>query len=142
MAAEAAGAPGAASTGEVDFAGDTAARQRGVVRLDNLAHELVSGDAPEAVVAALQLEVGVADAGQAEADKGEPGRTAGTGTPAEGDAAPLEVNGKHMCPWYAASPDSGTRNTRNAVWTAGGLGLRMELSREAETGGYGNTLTR
>src|SRR6185369_15343526 len=37
------------------------------------ADELVAGDPREAVVAALQLEIGVADAGEEDADEGESG---------------------------------------------------------------------
>jgi hypothetical protein len=71
MAAEAAPAPLASAAGQVDFADDATANPRGRIRLDHFPDELVSGRAREAVVTALQFQVGIADAAAQQADEGE-----------------------------------------------------------------------
>jgi dihydroxyacetone kinase len=61
MAIQARGAPRAGAASGVDLAGHTPSV--------DLAHELVAGHAAEAHVAAGDLEIGVADAGQPHADE-------------------------------------------------------------------------
>lgn len=69
VAAETLGARGAVAAGEVDFADDAAADpRRGIGFLDD-ADELVAGAADETVVAAEEFEIGVADAGEGDADQ-------------------------------------------------------------------------
>ncbi len=47
---------------QIDFADHPLPHQLAVVGFDNLAHELVAGCSGETVVAALQFEIGIADA--------------------------------------------------------------------------------
>ena len=95
VAAEPAAAPVAVAAGEVDFAGDAAADDGAAIGLDDLADELVAGDAAEAVVAALELEVGVADATQQEANARVAFGAAWERDFAKRDAAVFEMDGDH-----------------------------------------------
>jgi hypothetical protein len=72
--------------GEVDFTDDALANPRFVGGLGNLADEFVAGGAGESVVAALQLEVGGADAGGKQANAGETFGNARKGLLADLDA--------------------------------------------------------
>jgi hypothetical protein len=58
-------APFAARASQVDLSGHPLAGQFRVVTLHDLAGELVAGRVAESVVSALQLEVGIGDAGAA-----------------------------------------------------------------------------
>src|SRR5207249_8139519 len=64
-------APLAHAAIEVDLADDPPAQQILVIRLDDFADELVSRCTGEAVVSALQLQIGVADSGEEHADERE-----------------------------------------------------------------------
>jgi hypothetical protein len=89
------GAPLAAAAGEVDLTGDALADPARIVGFDDLTDELVTGCSTEAVVAALEFEVGVADAAAEEAKERESLGAAGPGHFAEFDATVFEVDGKH-----------------------------------------------
>jgi hypothetical protein len=95
MAAEAAAAPVARAAGQVDLAGDAAADPRGRIRLDHFAHELMAGRAGEAVVTALEFEIGIADAAAKQADQGEARGPAGARLIAYFDASVFQVYGQH-----------------------------------------------
>ncbi len=95
VAGEAAAAPLAVGAGEIDFAGDAAADEGASVRFDDFGDEFVAGGAGEAVVAALKLEIGIADAGGEQAKQGEalgPGRH---GHLAQGDGTILQMYREH-----------------------------------------------
>ena len=65
VAFESASAPGAAAAGEVDFPHDAASDEGVGIRFDDFPHEFMARRAGEAVISALELEVGIADsAGQ------------------------------------------------------------------------------
>ena len=70
MARETRPAPVAGSTAEVDLADDPRPDERGVRCRRDLSDPLVSGRPLESEIAAADLEVGAADAGQAHADNG------------------------------------------------------------------------
>ena len=95
VAAETARAPLAVAAGEIDLAHHALAEERGRVRLHHFAHKLVSGHAAEAVVAALEFEVGVADACQQKTDQREPFGAFRTRRGANGHDAVVEVHGSH-----------------------------------------------
>lgn len=61
-------AGGALAAHKIDFADDAATEPGGRVGFFNDAHEFMAGAADEAVVAAEEFEVGVADAGEGDAD--------------------------------------------------------------------------
>jgi hypothetical protein len=65
------GTPFAAPAGEVDFTNDALSDEGTIVRFDDLTHEFMARTTAEAIIAVLQLEVGVADAGGQEADERE-----------------------------------------------------------------------
>ncbi len=71
MPPQAALAPGAVRAGEVDFAHHAPADQSARIGLHHLAHELMAGRARKAVIAALQLQIGIADAAGQQADQRE-----------------------------------------------------------------------
>jgi len=71
MASESALAPGAVGTRQVDFAYDSFASECWRVAFDNFADKFMAWGAQEAVVSALEFEIGVADASYQEADEGE-----------------------------------------------------------------------
>jgi hypothetical protein len=71
MPAEAALAPLAMPTGQIDFAYDAFPDPRFVGGLRYLAHELVTGRTGESVVSALKFEIGGADSGREQANPGE-----------------------------------------------------------------------
>jgi hypothetical protein len=77
VASESPGAPGASVTGQIDFADDAFAEQIRVIRLNHLAGEFVAGSAREIIIAALQFEVGIADASREKANEGKTGRRNG-----------------------------------------------------------------
>jgi len=89
------GAPFAMRAGEVDLAGHAPAAERGRVRLHHLGDELVAGRSGEPVVAALQLEIGIADAAGQQAQQCEPLRARWNGQGAGSDGAILQVNCEH-----------------------------------------------
>jgi hypothetical protein len=68
MASESALTPRAFSAGQIDFADHSFAHPALVVGLQNLTYKLVTWRASEAVVAALQLNIGVADSAIQQAD--------------------------------------------------------------------------
>lgn len=88
----------ARAAGDVDLAHDPLPHQLGArCRLDHLSHELVAEDARERVVAAGELEVGVADAGLEHADQGIAGSWLGIGyVTANPEGAVLEPEGEHV----------------------------------------------
>ena len=95
VATESAEAPFAAGAGEVDFAGDALAEERGGIGFGHFGDEFVAGGAGEAVVAALQFEIGIADAGGEQPEEGEPRGADGHGDLAGGDEAIFQMNGEH-----------------------------------------------
>jgi hypothetical protein len=95
MAAEIAAAPFTSAAGEVDLAGHALAEPGFVLRFGHFADELVAGGAGEAVVAALEFEVGGADAGGEQADARESLGHAGERLAADFYASGFEVNGSH-----------------------------------------------
>ena len=139
VAAEAAGAPLAGAAGEVDFAHHAAAEQRGVVGFHDFAHELVAGHAGEAVVAALEFEVGVADAGGEEADKRVAGGARRQGHVAHGDEAVIEKDGEHRPTVYPDFPVYGSRRTYSnsngrPLMPCVGRAIQFEISPTARCG--------
>ena len=95
VAAQFAPAPLAAAAGQIDFADHAPAHQRAIVRFHHHADELVPRCAAKTVVAALELEVGVADAAAQQADEREASGAAGRPAPPHLDAAVFQVNGEH-----------------------------------------------
>jgi len=100
VASQATRAPWAMAAGEIDFAGDAAANPLGLagarfVNGHHLSDEFVAGRAGESVVAALQLEVGRADAGGQQADAREAFGDARKRGAAQFHAAGFEMDGKH-----------------------------------------------
>jgi hypothetical protein len=71
MPAQAATAPLAPAAGQVDLANHAASNQRGRIRLDHLADELMAGRAGKAVITALEFQIGIADASAEQADESE-----------------------------------------------------------------------
>ena len=65
------------------------------VRLHHFGDELVAGRPGESVVAALQFEIGIADAAGQQAQEGEPLRTRRNRHGARGDRAIFQVNCEH-----------------------------------------------
>src|SRR6185369_4504542 len=89
-------APLAGAAAQVDFADDAAADQLATVGFDDFPDEFVSGSARESVVSALELEIGIADAGAQHPDEGESGWTLWFGDVLCLDAAGFEVNCEHV----------------------------------------------
>jgi hypothetical protein len=89
MPAELARAPFAMSAGEIDFAGYAFAG------IDHLADEFVPRRSAKAVIAALEFEVGGADAGGEQADSGETFGHTRQRPAAKFHAARFEMNGEH-----------------------------------------------
>ena len=69
MASQTLAAPLALRAGQIDLAHDALADQAGRIGLHHLGDEFVAGRAGEAVVAALKLEIGIADAGGQQAQQ-------------------------------------------------------------------------
>lgn len=86
-------AGGAGVAGEVDFADDTLADPGGGVRFFDDADELMAGATGEAVVSAEEFEIGVADAGEGEADAGVAAGSAGLRDLMDLDALVFEMDG-------------------------------------------------
>lgn len=78
VAAETLGAGGAVPAGEVDFADDAAAEPGGGIGFFDHADEFVAGATGEAIVAAEEFEVSVANAGEGDADQRMAFGTAGS----------------------------------------------------------------
>ena len=95
VASEAFAAPFAVRAGQVDFAGDALAGEGWSIGFDHFGDEFVAGSSGEAVVAALQFEIGIADAGHEEAEEGEPLGAGRDGQGAGGDCAILQMNCEH-----------------------------------------------
>ncbi len=97
VAAEAARAPVAMSTRQVDFAGYAASDPLCAAAGDgyHFAYEFVSGRAGESVVSALQFEIGGTDPRREQTDAGEALGYARERLAAHFDAAGFEMNGKH-----------------------------------------------
>jgi len=95
MAAEAAPAPVAPAAGQIDLSDHAAANPRGRIRFDHLADEFVAGRAGEAVVSALELEIGIADAAAEQANEGEACGPVGARLVAQFDASVFKVYGQH-----------------------------------------------
>ena len=68
VAAKPARTPLARAACEVDLTGNALSDQIAIVRLDNLAHEFMTGRATKAVISALQFEIGIADSAIEQAD--------------------------------------------------------------------------
>jgi threonine synthase len=100
VAAERATAVFAHSAGEVDFSAHTLALDRGVVAINNLTDKLMSGRSTETIVAALEFEIGIADAGGEHAQQSEAGRALWDGPTLESNVPGFEVNRKHGSPQY------------------------------------------
>jgi hypothetical protein len=65
------------------------------IRLDHFAHEFMAGRAGEAVVAALEFQVGIADAAAEQADQGETRGPVRARLVAYFDASVFQVYGQH-----------------------------------------------
>jgi hypothetical protein len=89
VAAKTAGTPVAAAAGEVDFAGDALAG------VHSFADEFVAGASGEAIVAAQEFDVGVADAREADADQHMARLRARHGRGADLDCAGFDVQRGH-----------------------------------------------
>ena len=74
-------APAALAAGEIDLTHHAFAKQRGSIGLHHLGYEFVARRAAKAIVAALQFEIGIADAtGHSQfEERGRPGSSWGTG---------------------------------------------------------------
>ena len=95
VASHALAAPFAMRAGEVDFAGHAFADEGGGAGFHHLGDELVAGRSGEGVVAALQFEIGIADAAGQQAEESEPLGTRRNRQVADGDGAILQVNCDH-----------------------------------------------
>jgi hypothetical protein len=93
--AEPAPAPFAAAAAEVDLADDAFPEPGGRRRADHLSDELVSRNAREAVVAAPELQIRVADARSGHSDERESRPEAGPRHFQHTGSAFLENEGKH-----------------------------------------------
>jgi hypothetical protein len=71
VAPQAFAAPAACSAIQIDFTDHAPADQITAARFDDFAHELVPGNSQKTVVAALQLQVGIANAATQKPDEGE-----------------------------------------------------------------------
>ena len=71
MPAESLAAPIAAAALEIDLAHHAAADQVAPLRFHHFADELMAGNAGKAVIAALQFEIGIADAAAQQANERE-----------------------------------------------------------------------
>src|ERR1035437_4926613 len=78
--------------GEVDLAHHTLAEERARAGFHHLGDELVTGCSGERVIAALEFEIGMADAAGQQAQEGEPLRTRRNRQRAGGDCAIRPVN--------------------------------------------------
>jgi len=101
MALEAPRAPGAGMAREVDFSDHPPARERMRVRLNHFAYEFMTGRAGEAVVAAPELKVGIADAAREEPDQRKALGALRPRDVAKIHAAVFNVNG-NQAGWAAA----------------------------------------
>ena len=81
--------------GEVDLAGDTLSDEGARIGFYYLGDEFVTGRSGEAVVAALQFEIGIADATGQQAQEREAPGTLRNWERAGGDCAILQVNCEH-----------------------------------------------
>ena len=95
MAAESACAPLAAAAGKVDLTDDALADERGVLGFHHFTDKFMAGNAAEAVVAALEFEVGVADAARKQANEREAFGTRRARSIAHGDDARGEMDRSH-----------------------------------------------
>ena len=95
MTAHAAKAPFAMAAIEIDLAHDAPSDQARVIGGHHVAHELMAGRSAEIVVAALQFQIGVADAGEDQADQSKAGRPLGYGDVANGDFAVFQMHAEH-----------------------------------------------
>jgi len=93
VAAETLRASFAVTAGEVDFSDDAAANPGGGFGFFDDSDELVAGASGEAVVAAEEFEVSVADAGEGDADEGLAFGAAGTAGGFDVDTPFSEANG-------------------------------------------------
>ncbi len=69
VAAQTLAAPLAVRASEIDFAHHAFGQQRAVVRCGHFGHKFVPGRAGEAIVAALQFQIGIANAGHQQAQQ-------------------------------------------------------------------------
>ena len=95
MASQVPAAPFAIGTGQVDLAGHTLADEGVCIGFHHLGDEFVTGRSGEAVVAALQFEIGIADAAGQQAEEREALGTRRNWKRAGGDCAILQVNCEH-----------------------------------------------
>lgn len=95
MAEQALVAPFAARAGQVDLAGHALTDERGCIGFGHFGDEFVARRSGEAVIAALQLEIGIADSGAEEAQQRKAVGTLGTVDFAHRDGSVFEVDRKH-----------------------------------------------
>src|SRR5439155_27287706 len=100
-------APVAAAATQIDLAHHAPPDQVAPVRLHHFAHELVPWYARETVIAALQFEVGIADAAAQQPDQRKSSWRARTRNAFHRDTAIFEVNRKHRGSVYAAARYNG-----------------------------------
>jgi hypothetical protein len=92
MASQPAGAPLAFAARQIDLANHALADPSPVVRVDDFADKLVARRTAKAVITALQLEVGVANSTEEQADQRESRRAPGPGTLTHRYGAVLKTN--------------------------------------------------
>src|SRR5665213_3963820 len=95
MAPEAAPAPGAHAACKIDLADNSPPDQFFRVRRHHFSHELVAGCSGKAVVAALQFQIGIADASRDETNESETLGPPGLGGLPDFNFPGVQVNGDH-----------------------------------------------
>jgi hypothetical protein len=95
VAAQSPRAPIAPAARKIDLADNPLPRELSIIRFDHLTHELVAWRSAESVIAALQLEVGIADAAVEQTYERESLRPARHRNAAGLDAPVLYINGSH-----------------------------------------------
>src|ERR1051326_1884088 len=95
MASEPATAPVAIRACQIDLAGHPLADPLAVIALDDFRHEFVAGRAGEAVIAAAELEIGIADAAYKQPQQRVAFRARGAGHVAHGNRAVFQMNRQH-----------------------------------------------
>jgi hypothetical protein len=95
VAAQSPRAPIAPAARKVDFADNPLAHKLAGIGFDHLTHELMAGRSAEPIVAALQLEIGIADAAVKQAYECKSIRPPRLRDSADLDAPVLYMNGSH-----------------------------------------------
>jgi hypothetical protein len=98
VAAESAPAPGTPAAGKIDIADNTPAHESTCVSGNDLPDEFMAGSAAKAVVAALELQVGITDATAQKANQREPVRPFRERTMPDRDPAILKMDCDHIPP--------------------------------------------